>query len=72
MGLVGKEGLEPLEKGWEKGGWEAEILRLREPLKIEKRFGRKGIGCESQRYLKWEVHTPCPFPPYNLFWVTPD
>ena len=30
-GVGGDRRVEALEKGWEKGGWEGDILRLREP-----------------------------------------
>ena len=67
-----------LAKGWEKGGWEREILRLREPWKIEKHFGAKRMEPLQERDGKWESKgtwsgrfIPTPFPLYNLRRVIP-
>ena len=67
-----------LAKGWEKGGWEREILSLRGPWKIEKHFGAKRMEPLQERDGKWESKVlevgdsyPLPFPLYNLRRVIP-
>ena len=69
-GLVRTGGWEPLERGRKREGGKEKsqgwgnLENLRNILgKREWNHCRKGMGSKSQRYLKREVHTPCPSPP---------
>ena len=73
-GLLRTGGWEPLERGRKREGGKEKsqgwgnLENLRNILgKREWNHCRKGMGSESQRYLKREVHTPCPSPPPRLY-----